>query len=107
MFSFGAVRRNHSITSLLRRRKDLGSTMPSACCRFGIIAELGHDATRPARNSPFGVGLVDKLLRGAKPAEIRVEQASTYQQVINRKAVRQLDLGIPAAILIGADEVID
>jgi putative tryptophan/tyrosine transport system substrate-binding protein len=81
--------------------------MPSACCRLGILAEFGHDATRPARNFPIGVGLVDKLLRGAKPAEIRVEQASTYQLVINLNAARHLDLSIPAAILIGADEVID
>ncbi len=63
----------------------------------------------PNLNDMFGrcAGLVDKLLRGAKPAEIPVEQASTYQLVINLKAARHLDLAIPAAILVGADEVID
>jgi putative ABC transport system substrate-binding protein len=52
-------------------------------------------------------GLVDKLLRGAKPAELPVEQASTYKLIINLKAARHLDLAIPAEILNRADEVID
>ena len=52
-------------------------------------------------------GLVDKLLRGAKPAEIPVEQASTYQLIVNLKAAKRLDLAIPTSILSGADEVID
>jgi putative tryptophan/tyrosine transport system substrate-binding protein len=63
----------------------------------------------PNLNDMFGrcAGLVDKLLRGAKPAEIPIEQASTYQLVVNLRAARHLDLTIPAAILSGADEVID
>jgi putative ABC transport system substrate-binding protein len=52
-------------------------------------------------------GLVDKLLRGAKPAELPVEQASTYKLIINLKAAQRLDLAIPAEILNRADEVID
>jgi putative tryptophan/tyrosine transport system substrate-binding protein len=52
-------------------------------------------------------GLLDKVLRGAKPAEIPVEQASTYQLVVNLKAAQRLDLDIPASIPVGAGEVSD
>jgi putative ABC transport system substrate-binding protein len=63
----------------------------------------------PNLNEMFGhcAGLVDKLLRGAKPAEVPVEQASTYQLVVNLKAAQRLDLALPAAILSRADEVIE
>ena len=56
----------------------------------------------PSRSSA-----ASRILKGAKPADLPVEQATKYNLIINMKTAKALDLAIPLSILVSATELIE
>jgi putative ABC transport system substrate-binding protein len=70
----------------------------------GGLISLGPDLRALARQ---GASLVDKIIKGARPADLPVEQPTRYVTSINVKTAKALGLNISPALLATADEVID
>ena len=70
----------------------------------GAVVSYGPDVTDALRRS---AAIADRVLRGARPADTPVEQASRYELVINQRSAKALGMVVPGALLKSADRVIE
>lgn len=71
---------------------------------YGLLMSYGPDLPDHFRKA---AGYADKILHGAKPADLPVEQPSRLKQVINLSVAKALGLTIPPSLLVATDEVIE
>jgi putative ABC transport system substrate-binding protein len=76
----------------------------SAWARDGGLLSYGVDQVDPFRGAAT---YVDRIRRGAKPAELPVKSPTKFEMVANLKTAKSLGLTVPQSILLSADEVIE
>jgi ABC-type uncharacterized transport system substrate-binding protein len=87
----------------LEKRLPLMSA-PTQFPEVGALISYGPDLTDYFRHAAV---LVDKILKGAKPADIPVEQPTKFHLVVNMKTANTLGIKFPTSILLRADKVIE
>jgi len=76
----------------------------SAYAEAGGLMSYGGDYVDLSRR---GATYVAKILKGAKPSDLPIEQPTSYEMVINLRAAKAIDLKIPQSVLLRADRVIE
>jgi len=95
---------NHKRIAELAIKHRLPSIYPDIrYASAGGLMSYGADRAEPYRRL---ASMVDKILKGAKPVELPVEQPTKFELVINLKAAKQIGLTIPPNVLVRADRVI-
>lgn len=88
----------------LAAAKGIPVTSGSILAEEGALFTYGFSLAARIRRASY---YVDRILKGAKPRELPVEQISTPELVINVKVARQLGIAVPHSVLLRADRVIE
>lgn len=99
---FAAHLRTFIAQALAQRWPVVGSLYSVA--QLGGLLSYGADSVALARRAAW---YVDRILKGAKPGELPIEQPTIYRLVLNMRTARALGLSIPQAVLLRATEVIE
>ena len=104
----------HPVPIAFRRRREIAAFaaaqhlpsvgLASEFARDGLLLSYGPDFPTIIRRAGY---YVDRLLRGAKAAELPVEQPTKFELVINLKTAKAIGLTVPPALLLRADELIE
>jgi putative ABC transport system substrate-binding protein len=105
-----AVTQSPFINSYLTQIADLAtkSRLPTISPRGDFVDGGGLMSYGPDQVEPYRrlASMVDKILKGAKPVDLPVEQPKKFELVINLKTAKQIGLTIPPNVLVRADRVI-
>jgi putative tryptophan/tyrosine transport system substrate-binding protein len=92
------------IAEMALRNRLPAASIQRELAEAGFLLTYGADIRDLCRRS---AGFVDKIFKGAKPADLPVEQPSKFELVINLKAAKALGIIVPPTLLTRADEVIE
>jgi len=99
---FAIENRQRIIDFAMRQRAPVISGWP-VFARSGALCTYGPHLTGSYRRVAY---YVDRILKGAKPADLPIEQPTQFELVVNLKTAKALGLKIPQSVLIRADELI-
>ena len=87
---------------LLQRKLPSASGLPSFVAGGGLMSYSANQAEAWSRSASF----IDRILKGARPADLPIEEPTRFELGINGVTARALGLTVPQALLLRADEVI-
>ena len=100
--AFAAPRMGHSATE--EAKMTSGEIRHREYAKAGLLLTYGPNLQDQFRRSAI---FVDKIFKGAKPADLPVEQPTKFELVINLKTAKALGVEVPTSLLQRADEVIE
>ena len=92
------------IAEMALRNRLPAASLQRELAEAGFLLTYGADIPELYRRS---AGFVDKIFKGAKPADLPVEQPTKFELVVNLKTAKALGIEVPKSLLLRADEVIE